>query len=214
MGFSIDTKCIVRGEEKHLNKLNGFLNSIKDEYDRVEFDKLCDYIPIYDSELETSNIKANLDQNEILEINDEKVLQFWVHGWKGDYLGYIKQLIKDKELGLYDKNEDRSVLTLYYFSYIESWDYCVTNDEDGVFFSTRFILTDFDNILSDEDETGFDCEDDVIEYLKEGIKDIDLSETNDLTEIIKILENNDIYFGILKVKTEQEIEEERRKTSW
>lgn len=212
MGISIDSKCIVRGEEKHLNKLNDFLTSLKDDRGYVDFDRLCDYIPIYDPELETSGIRANLDQNEIKEINDEKVLEFWVHGWKGDYLDYIKQLIKDKELGFYDKNsESRSFLELFYLSYIESSDYYITNDEDGEFFSCRYIVTDSENLLSDEYETEFDSEEDVIDYFKENIKDKDLSNIDDLETILETVNDEDYYFNVINVKTVQEIEEEERR---
>lgn len=204
MSISIDSKCIVRGEEKHLNKLNDFLNSIKDDKGHVEFDRLCDYIPIYDPNLETSDIRANLDNNELTEINGENVLLFWVHGWKGDYLDYIKQLIKDKELGFYDKDsENRSVLALFYLSYIECSEYCITNDEDQIFFEGRLLLATENN-----DDMFFYDEEEVIDWLKENMSDAEISDLNDLDEIMEKLSEEDYYADLKTIKTESEIKEE------
>lgn len=205
MGISVDSKCIVKGEEKHLNKLNDFLNSIKDKYNNVEFDRLCDFIPIYDEDLETSNIRADLNQNEIIEMDGEKVLQFWVHGWKGNYLDYIKQLIKDKELGFYDKDDYfRSVLRLYYMSYIECEDYTITNDIGKEVFNYNYILDFSDG----NDSLYFNTEDEIIEYIKNEIEDVDVSECESLDEMFEKLEENDYSIEFLKVKTEEDLEQE------
>lgn len=204
MGFSIDTKCIVRGERKHLNRLNDFLNSIKNEDDRITFDELCNHIPIYDTELPTSDIQAFLNMNEITEINGEDVLLFWVSGWKGSYLGYIKQLIKDKELGLYDKDsEDRSVLELFYLSFIESSDYYITNDENGEFFTGKYYVS------FEGEEEFLDTEEQLVDWLKEQMSnfEMDVPDTDELDDIINILNDVDYSLTIVDIKLEQELDD-------
>lgn len=208
MGFIIGTSVTVVGEEEKLNKLHEFLNGLKDQYEHVDFDKIFETVPIYNSDLPTSGIRANLEQIKLVTTDDDtKILQFEICGWKGNYLLYIKQLLCDAGLGFYDKdNDSRSVFTYYYRSIWETYDHIHTNDVDGIYYPGQYLVVDNEEVCDSGYENYFDSYDEIVIWFKENLLEEygDISEMDDLDDILHHLENQGIDITIAEVEIDDE----------